>query len=84
MSQPRYFVDSNLWLYSLISNPPQEDQQKHFQAISLINQFTPIVSTQIINEVCSVLRRKAAYQEPQLRPAGASFSRAMRGDTTEL
>lgn len=37
------------------------------QAIALINQFTPIVSTQIINEVCSVLRHKAAFQETQIR-----------------
>jgi predicted nucleic acid-binding protein len=74
MSQ-QCFVDSNLWLYSLIPDPTQaDDQRKRDQAIALISQFTPIVSTQVINEVCSVLQRKAKFQESQIRQLLQAFS----------
>ena len=42
--------------------------------ISLINPITPIVSTQVINEVCSVLQRKAKFQESQIRQLVQVFS----------
>jgi predicted nucleic acid-binding protein len=75
MSQPLCFVDSNLWLYCLIPDPTQaDDQRKRDQAIALISQFTPIVSTQVINEVCSVLQRKAKFQESQIRQLLQAFS----------
>jgi predicted nucleic acid-binding protein len=75
MSQPRCFIDSNLWLYSLIPDPTQaDDQRKREQVIALINPITPIVSTQVINEVCSVLQRKAKFQESQIRQLVQVFS----------
>jgi len=75
MNQPRFFIDSNLWLYSLVPDPTQaDDQRKREQAIALINPITPIVSTQVINEVCSVLQRKAKFQESQIRQLVQVFS----------
>ena len=75
MNQPRFFIDSNLWLYSLVPDPTQaDDQRKREQAIALINPITPIVSTQVINEVCSVLQRKAKFQESQIRQLVQAFS----------
>jgi predicted nucleic acid-binding protein len=75
MNQPLCFIDSNLWLYSLIPDPTQaDDQRKREQAIALINPITPIVSTQVINEVCSVLQRKAKFQESQIRQLVQVFS----------
>ena len=75
MNQPHFFIDSNLWLYSLVPDPTQaDDQRKREQVISLINPITPIVSTQVINEVCSVLQRKAKFQESQIRQLVQVFS----------
>jgi len=75
MNQPHFFIDSNLWLYSLVPDPTQaDDQRKREQAIALINPITPIVSTQVINEVCSVLQRKAKFQASQIRQLVQVFS----------
>jgi len=52
MNQPHFFIDSNLWLYSLVPDPTQaDDQRKREQArcfadtarVALINPITPIV-----------------------------------------
>jgi predicted nucleic acid-binding protein len=75
MNSNSCFVDSNLWLYSLIPDPTlADDRRKRDQAIALINQLTPIVSTQVMNEVCSVLQRKANFQEFQIRQLIQVFS----------
>ena len=70
MSDSNNFVDSNVWLYTLLSDPkakPQEETRKRNQAIALLDRIIPIVSTQVINEVCSVLQRKAKFNENQLK-----------------
>jgi predicted nucleic acid-binding protein len=47
--------------------------RKRTLAINLINDVNGVASTQVINEVCSVLKRKAAFTEPQIKQVIESF-----------
>ncbi len=69
MSNELIFIDSNIWLYRLLADQdpdPQEDARKRRIAITLTEREGIIVSTQIINEVCSVLLRRSALNESQI------------------
>ncbi|WP_017748250.1 hypothetical protein [Scytonema hofmannii] len=58
------FIDSNIWLYLFMVDPissETEEIRKRSLAINLINNVNAVVSTQVINEVCSVLCRKASF-----------------------
>ena len=56
--QDKVFIDSNIWLYALIQN--QTDQEKSLKAKACIVEANDIiVSTQVVNEVCVNLIRKA-------------------------
>jgi len=59
------FIDSNIWLYSFIEN---QDSNKTNLARALIQKNTVFitVSTQIINEVCINLIKKAKFSEEKI------------------
>lgn len=63
------FIDSNIWLYRLMVelNPDEDEIRKHNLAVNLTNAENLIISTQVVNEVCSVLSRKAAFNESQIQ-----------------
>lgn len=64
------FIDSNVWLYSLMTDPASSDRdevRKYSFATQLIRSVSLMISTQVINEVCSVLARKAAFTEAQIK-----------------
>jgi predicted nucleic acid-binding protein len=70
MTESPCLIDSNVWLYSLMTDPKAtalEDIRKYSLATQLIGSVDLIVSTQVINEVCSVLVRKAAFTEIQIK-----------------
>ncbi len=76
MSEPLCFIDSNIWLYSLMLDSTVSSAleiRKRTLAINLINDVNGIVSTQVINEVSSVLKRKAAFTESQIKQVIESF-----------
>lgn len=63
------FIDSNIWLYRFLADQdqnPQEDARKRKIAVSLTNLNNIVVSTQVINETCSVLRKKVNFPETQI------------------
>ena len=64
------FVDSNVWLYAVIESP--ESAAKSATARSLVTERR-IVSTQVINEVCVNLLRKARRSEAEIRQAVTAF-----------
>ncbi|MGV0024328.1 PIN domain-containing protein [Phormidesmis priestleyi] len=73
MSNQPCFIDSNVWLYRLMTDPESaesEEVRKRSLAIALTDQTNhnanSIVSTQVINEVCAVLIRKASFTERQI------------------
>lgn len=54
----KVFIDSNIWLYALIQS--QNNHEKRLKAKSCIVEANDIiVSTQVVNEVCINLMRKA-------------------------
>ncbi len=54
------FIDSNIWLYALIKNQQERDINKHEIAKQLLARDIDIhISTQVVNEVCINLMRKA-------------------------
>ncbi|PSM47389.1 PIN domain nuclease [Chroococcidiopsis sp. CCALA 051] len=76
MDEPLCFIDSNVWLYRLTTDPNSNEAievRKRSTAIALTNNVNGIVSTQVINETCSVLLRKAAFKEEQIQQVIQSF-----------
>ena len=59
-SESTYFVDTNIWLYSFIKS---QDEEKSKIAKSIISGSDIIISTQIINEMCVNLLKKAKFSE---------------------
>lgn len=58
------FVDTNVWLYAFIENG---DSAKSARASGLIQQGSIRLSTQVVNEVCVNLLKKAKFSENALR-----------------
>jgi predicted nucleic acid-binding protein len=76
MNDKPCFIDSNIWLYRLMIDPNSNqanEVRKRNLAISLIDDADAFVSTQVINEVCSVLYRKAAFNNEQIKRVIQSF-----------
>jgi predicted nucleic acid-binding protein len=65
-------IDSNIWLYAFIEG---EDADKTARARSLVEATDAVLSTQVINEVCVNLIRKAGFGEADVRGMVASFYR---------
>ncbi|MDQ4078738.1 MAG: PIN domain-containing protein [Chloroflexota bacterium] len=57
------FIDTNVWLYAFIEG---DDVVKHSTARELIHRSEPVISTQVINEVCVNLLRKTDTTEEQI------------------
>jgi len=64
------FVDTNIWLYAFIEG---DDSVKSATARTLIQKTEPVISTQVINEVCVNLLRRANFTEEQIRRLVESF-----------
>jgi predicted nucleic acid-binding protein len=71
LQQETCFIDSNIWIYALTV---QDDPMKTEQAKRLIiGQSDIAVSTQVINEVCVNLLKKASFTEAELRDVADDF-----------
>jgi predicted nucleic acid-binding protein len=57
------FIDTNIWLYAFIE---ADDTTKSGIARTLIQESDPVVSVQVINEVCINLLRRANFTEDQI------------------
>lgn len=64
------FLDSNAWLYAFIES---QDRRKSTIAKQLIDENVFIISTQVINEVCKNLIKKANFDEAGIRRLIGSF-----------
>jgi len=64
------FVDSNVWLYAVVEAP--ESASKCAVARTLVRERR-LVSTQVINEVCVNLLRKARRTEDEIRRVVSAF-----------
>ncbi len=68
--RPRCFIDTNVWLYAFIE---ADDTAKSATARTLIQETQPVISTQVINEVCVNLLRRASFTEEQISRLIESF-----------
>lgn len=70
--EPRCFVDSNIWLYAFIQS---QDGEKSKIARELLgdDEEKLIVSTQVVNEVCVNLLRKAKLEESAVQQVVHAF-----------
>lgn len=67
------FADTNVWLYALLAT---QDAAKSAEARRLVRDTLLLVSTQLINEVCVNLIRKARFTESQIEElVGAFYTR---------
>ena len=68
MSNKTSFLDSNIWLYVLlnIQNEQNTDRKREI-SISLTDSKGIVISTQVVNEVCVNLLRKASFNEEQIK-----------------
>ncbi|MEM4203658.1 MAG: PIN domain-containing protein [Candidatus Methanomethylicaceae archaeon] len=64
------FIDTNIWLYAFIES---DEVTKWARARTLIQESEPVVSTQVINEVCVNLLRRANFAEEQIAQLVESF-----------
>jgi predicted nucleic acid-binding protein len=64
------FIDTNIWLYAFIE---ADDTTKSGIARTLIQESDPVVSVQVINEVCINLLRRANFTEDQISQLIESF-----------
>ena len=66
----RVFVDSNIWVYLFTDNAGDRNFEKRGAALEFISQHRAnsrfVISYQVVNEVCNVLKKKE-YTEPELR-----------------
>lgn len=70
MSDKSTFIDSNVWLYAFI----QGDKAKHLVAKEAVRQIkSPIISTQVISEVCVNMLKKAGRKESFIQELISSF-----------
>lgn len=58
------FIDTNIWLYAFIESGEAEKSEA---ARALLNSTQPIISEQIINEICVNLIKKANFSEDRIR-----------------
>lgn len=62
----KVFVDTNIWLYSLIQRVEGDD--RHQQATDFLLQLAcPVINSQVIREICSNLIKKVKMSEEQVR-----------------
>ncbi|RME48934.1 MAG: PIN domain-containing protein [Caldilineae bacterium] len=63
-AQQRCFVDTNIWLYAFIETG---NKRKRTIAKSIIQKSDVVVSTQVVNEVCVNMIKKAALPETAIQ-----------------
>jgi len=67
-----YFIDTNIWLYSFIqSQNPEKTKIAH----TIIKECDIVISTQIVNEICVNLIKKANFSEKSIQGLIASLFR---------
>ena len=68
--QQRCFIDTNIWLYAFIET---NDGHKRAIAKGIIQKSDVVVSTQVINEVCVNMIKKAALSETAIQSLIGAF-----------
>ena len=70
-NRSEYFLDTNIWLYAFLE--PEKNKRKSEIASSLIDASGVVISTQVINEVCVNLIKKAAFDSARIKQLVQDF-----------
>ncbi len=70
MPDKKCFIDTNIWLYAFISS---DDHRKTKTAKHLVEGRAIVTSSQVINELCVNLLKKANLREDEISGIIASF-----------
>lgn len=75
-----YFLDSNIWLYALLKKRQFTPEDLHKAQVSndLIDTSGVVISTQVVNEVCVNLIKKAQFNESQVQSLIQDFYNGCR------
>lgn len=68
--KPAAFIDTNIWLYALLD---MGEAEKSSRAREVITQTEPVLSVQVINEICVNLIKKAGFTEEQISQLVGAF-----------
>lgn len=68
--KPAVFIDTNIWLYAFLDTGEDE---KSSRAKALFQQAEPMLSVQVVNEICVNLIKKADFSEEQISQLIQSF-----------
>jgi predicted nucleic acid-binding protein len=64
----KVFVDTNIWIYSLVQSDDPTGDKRHHKAVALLTTLSrPTLNSQVIRETCSNLIKKSAFMEEALR-----------------
>jgi predicted nucleic acid-binding protein len=64
----RVFVDTNIWLYSLVQDPSVSGDARHALAFDFLQALSrPVLNSQVMRETCSNLIKKAGFSEERIR-----------------
>jgi predicted nucleic acid-binding protein len=63
------FIDTNIWLYAFTD----DDARKKDIAQALIRESRPLVSEQVVNEICVNLIKRAKFPETRIRELIETF-----------
>lgn len=69
------FVDTNIWLYAFIEG---SEPEKSIGARNLIAAYQPVLSVQVVNEICVNLIKRAGCTEHQIRQLVSAFNEKYR------
>lgn len=62
------FVDTNIWLYSLVQNDDVAGDARHGMAFAFLASLSrPVLNSQVIRETCSNLLKKSGYPEDAIQ-----------------
>lgn len=68
--KPAIFIDTNIWLYAFLDTGEAE---KSSRAKALFQRSEPMLSVQVVNEICVNLIKKADFSEEQIARLIESF-----------
>lgn len=68
--KPSVFIDTNIWLYAFLDTG---EEKKSARAREIFQQAEPMLSVQVVNEVCVNLIKKAGFKETQIYRLIESF-----------
>jgi predicted nucleic acid-binding protein len=62
------FVDTNIWLYALTSDPDATTDKRHESAFAFLGALErPVINSQVMREACSNLIRKSGFLEERIQ-----------------